>query len=105
VLTNLIDNARAALAGSGREGLIRVRTAHDKARETARIEVSDNGVGIREEDRRRIFEPYYSTKPSGTGLGLAIVARIVADHHGYVRAHPNHPHGSSFIVELPVRYA
>ncbi len=105
VLTNLIDNACGAVQASGRAGEVVVSTRHDAARESVRIEVADDGAGIRDEDRARIFEPYYSTKPHGTGLGLAIVARIVADHHGYVRAQRGAPTGSRFIVELPVRYA
>jgi two-component system nitrogen regulation sensor histidine kinase NtrY len=105
VLTNLIDNACAAVQAAGAAGEVRVATRYDAARETVRLEVADDGVGIRDEDRGRVFEPYYSTKPHGTGLGLAIVARIVADHHGYVRAQRNAPRGSRFVVELPVRYA
>jgi two-component system nitrogen regulation sensor histidine kinase NtrY len=105
VLTNLIDNACAAVQANGGAGEVRVATSHDAARETVRLEVADDGAGIRDEDRARVFEPYYSTKPHGTGLGLAIVARIVADHHGYVRAQRNTPRGSRFVVELPVRYA
>jgi two-component system nitrogen regulation sensor histidine kinase NtrY len=103
VLTNLLDNARTAAMDCGRPGEVVVRTVYDAPLATARLEVADNGVGIRPEDRRRVFEPYYSTKPHGTGLGLAIASRIVADHHGYVRVHPNRPHGTRFIVELPVR--
>ena len=61
----------------------------------------DDGIGIRPEDRRRIFEPYFSRKEHGTGLGLAIVSRIVADHRGYVRVHDAQPRGARFIVELP----
>jgi two-component system nitrogen regulation sensor histidine kinase NtrY len=80
-----------------------VRTLHDAPLGTVRVEFEDDGVGIRPEDRRRIFEPYFSTKDHGTGLGLAIVSRIVADHHGYVRVHPNRPRGARFIVELPLR--
>jgi two-component system nitrogen regulation sensor histidine kinase NtrY len=105
VLTNLIDNACAAVQANGGAGEVRVATRYDAARETVRVEVADDGVGIRDEDRSRVFEPYYSTKPHGTGLGLAIVARIVADHHGYVRAQRGSPRGSRFVVELPVRYA
>jgi two-component system nitrogen regulation sensor histidine kinase NtrY len=62
-------------------------------------------VGIPPEERGRIFEPYFSTKPKGTGLGLAIVSRIVADHHGYIRVQDNPPQGTRFIVELPARGA
>jgi two-component system nitrogen regulation sensor histidine kinase NtrY len=105
VLTNLIDNACAAVQATGEAGEVTVSTRHDAAREAVRIEVADDGAGIRDEDRARVFEPHYSTKPDGTGLGLAIVARIVADHHGYVRVQKNAPRGSRFVVELPVRYA
>jgi two-component system nitrogen regulation sensor histidine kinase NtrY len=103
LLTNLLDNACAAVADTGREGRVAVRTLHDAPLQAARVEIADNGVGIPPEDRRRIFEPYFSTKSHGTGLGLAIVSRIVADHHGYVRVHANRPHGTRFIVELPLR--
>ena len=103
VLTNLLDNAGAASADNEAGGNVVVRTVHDAPLQTARIEVADDGVGIPEDQRRRIFEPYYSTKPHGTGLGLAIVSRIVADHHGYIRVHPNRPAGTRFILELPVK--
>ena len=108
-LTNLIDNAIAAVhlnggaaAGSGR---VQLRTAHAPALESVRLEVADDGVGVGWHDRRRIFEPYFSTKPQGTGLGLAIVSRIVADHSGFVRVHDAAPQGTRFVVELPVRGA
>jgi two-component system nitrogen regulation sensor histidine kinase NtrY len=105
-LENLIDNAIAAVRrddGSSQEpGHVRLRTAHDPALANVRLEVVDDGVGIRSSDRRRIFEPYFSTKRQGTGLGLAIVSRIVADHHGYVRVHNAEPKGTRFVVELPV---
>ncbi len=102
VLTNLIDNACAAIAEGGRKGRVTIRTIHDGPLQTARLEVEDDGVGIRAGDRRRVFEPYYSTKAHGTGLGLAIVSRIVADHHGYIRVHAGAERGTRFIVELPI---
>lgn len=114
LLTNLVDNAIAAIrerrAGesgvAGRAdtayGHILLRTMHDAPLHAVRLEVVDDGIGIRPEDRRRIFEPYFSTKAQGTGLGLAIVSRIVADHRGYVRVHDISPSGVRFIVELPV---
>jgi two-component system nitrogen regulation sensor histidine kinase NtrY len=66
------------------------------------LEISDDGVGILPENRRRVFEPYFSTKDRGTGLGLAIVSRIVADHNGYIRVQENEPRGTRFVLELPV---
>jgi two-component system nitrogen regulation sensor histidine kinase NtrY len=108
LLTNLIDNAIAAVrqrlaeepgCGAGR---IELRTVYDAPLRAVRLEVVDDGIGIRSEDRRRVFEPYFSTKPHGTGLGLAIVSRIVADHRGYVRIHDAVPRGARVIVELPV---
>jgi len=111
VLGNLIDNAiaavreREAASPAPRTGRVRLRTAHDPALHSVKLEVCDDGVGVSHEDRRRIFEPYYSTKRKGTGLGLAIVSRIVADHRGYVRVDDASPNGTRFVVELPVRGA
>jgi two-component system nitrogen regulation sensor histidine kinase NtrY len=108
-LSNLIENAIAAVCeqrdegGRPGRGAIELRTVYDALLGTARLEVADDGPGIRPEDRRRIFEPYFSTRRGGTGLGLAIVSRIVADHHGYIRVHDNRPRGTRFVVELPVR--
>jgi len=111
VLTNLIDNAIAAMrrdAGEGerssrRPGRVTLRTVYDAPLQTVRLEVCDDGVGIAPDDRRQIFEPYFSTKKHGTGLGLAIVSRIIADHRGYIRVQDNEPHGTRFVIELPVR--
>jgi len=106
-VTNLIDNAIAAVqrcdAPGVRVGRVGLRTRYDSSLQSVRIEVSDDGVGVPPEDRRRIFEPYYSTRQNGTGLGLAIVSRIVADHRGYIRVQENRPRGTRFVIELPVR--
>jgi two-component system nitrogen regulation sensor histidine kinase NtrY len=109
LLTNLIDNAIAAIRervardGGTALGRVSLRTLHDAPLRAARLEVVDDGIGVRPEDRRRIFEPYFSTKPHGTGLGLAIVSRIVAEHRGYIRVHEAEPRGARFIIELPAR--
>jgi two-component system nitrogen regulation sensor histidine kinase NtrY len=47
-----------------------------------RIEVTDDGIGLPQEDRSRLTEPYVTHKPKGTGLGLAIVKKIMEDHSG-----------------------
>jgi len=105
-LTNLIDNAVAAVRDgettSRDGGWVTLRTAHDADLASVRLEVHDDGPGIRRTDRGRIFEPYFSTKRNGTGLGLAIVSRIVADHRGYVRVRDGEPRGTRFVLEFPV---
>jgi signal transduction histidine kinase len=67
------------------------------------LEVADTGVGIPEADRERIFEPFYSTKPSGggTGLGLAVSVGIVKDHDGWIEIDSRQGGGTVFRVFLP----
>jgi two-component system nitrogen regulation sensor histidine kinase NtrY len=95
-LINLVDNAVAATPGGGR-----VRIAAHVADGRARIAVEDDGPGIPEAERERVFDPAYSTKSRGSGLGLAIVARIAAEHAGRVRVEDNVPHGCRFLLEWP----
>jgi two-component system nitrogen regulation sensor histidine kinase NtrY len=99
VLINLIDNAVSAV---GEGGVVRVDTEYIAELQLARVEVIDNGPGIPADVRQKLFEPYFSTKRSGTGLGLAIVSNIIADHNGYIRVKDNVPHGTRFVIELPV---
>jgi two-component system nitrogen regulation sensor histidine kinase NtrY len=107
VVVNLVDNAVEALGGpdgrgpSGEPGLIVVGTEHDPAGGVVRLVVADNGPGIAEADREKLFMPYYSTKRRGSGLGLAIVRRIVVEHGGSIEVGPNSPRGTCFTVELP----
>lgn len=96
---NLLDNAVAAVGAGGR---IELATSYSGPLQLATLTITDNGIGIPEEDKPRLFEPYFSTKKSGTGLGLAIVSTIVSDHNGYIRVRDNQPRGTRFIVELPV---
>jgi len=100
VLINLMDNAVAAVpADNGKIGIEVYFNAEGKA---AFLEVWDNGPGVHDSDKLRLFEPYFSTKKSGTGLGLAIASTIVADHDGYIRVRDNEPEGARFVVEMPV---
>jgi len=109
VAINLVDNAVEALgggaAGVGPDGavpVVVVSTEHDGAHGIARIVVCDNGPGISAADRDKLFMPYYSTKKRGSGLGLAIVRRIIVEHGGSVEVEDNQPHGTRFVVELPL---
>lgn len=99
VLINLMDNAVEA-AGTG--GKVDVGAEFDPEAGIVRITVSDNGSGIRPEDKDRLFLPHFSTKKTGTGLGLAIVNKIISDHRGEIRVEDNQPQGARFVLELPV---
>jgi hemerythrin-like metal-binding protein len=101
VLMNLLVNAAQAIEN---RGTITVRSG--VAGSEAWIEVEDTGKGMTPETQKRIFEPFYTTKPvgSGTGLGLSLSYDIVAKRHGgrfEVASEPNH--GSRFRVYLPVK--
>jgi two-component system nitrogen regulation sensor histidine kinase NtrY len=100
VMINLLENAIAAVDGDGE---IIISMSHDPSLQMVTIEVTDNGKGIPDENKHRLFEPYFSTKKHGTGLGLAIVNTIVTDHDGFIRVQDNKPRGTKFTIELPVR--
>ncbi|MGH7319593.1 MAG: GAF domain-containing protein [Candidatus Rokuibacteriota bacterium] len=97
-LTNLILNAVDALP---RGGTISITTR--QAADAVEVSVADDGVGMSDAVRRRIFEPFFSTKgPQGTGLGLAMVYGIVSRHGGQVAVDSREGAGSTFTIRLPV---
>jgi len=102
VLINLLKNAVEAVPKGGR---IVVKTRYKKERfeESVEIEVTDNGVGVREEDIPDLFTPFFSRKRRGIGLGLAICRKIVEeDHHGRIRIESQLSKGTTVTVTLPV---
>ncbi len=105
VFLNLIGNGLHAVrsaASQGRTPTIRVATRDSG--ETVEIRIGDNGMGIPEEIRPRIFEAFFTTKPvgQGTGLGLSITREIVEQmHNGSIRFESVTGEGTEFIVELP----
>jgi len=101
VVTNLVQNAIEA-ARSEQEARVDVALTVEDG--FAHITVSDNGAGLSDAIRDRLFEPYATTKASGTGLGLAIAQRIATDHGGelsYLGAGPS-KRGASFRLSLPI---
>lgn len=66
------------------------------------IEVKDTGIGISQENLKRLFEPFFTTKKNGTGLGLTICQRIVNQHGGSISAQSQTGRGSTFSILLPV---
>lgn len=115
VFVNLIANAVEALSEQGlQEGeddddkkeynyRIEVTSKFLKDVNAVRLEVRDNGPGIPDSLKRKVQEPYVSTKSEGTGLGLAIVGQIVSDHGGYLRILDNPTGGTIIAFELPIR--
>ncbi|WP_274627341.1 ATP-binding protein [Arvimicrobium flavum] len=101
VAANFLVNSQHALAGVGGVRRIKVRTFRDGAK--CGFSVEDNGVGIPESIRGRIFESYFTTKPAGvgTGIGLSISKSIVERHGGKIWFEPAEPSGARFLVELP----
>jgi two-component system nitrogen regulation sensor histidine kinase NtrY len=98
-LINLIDNAIGAIK---EDGFISINVTDDPILKRIRIEVADNGPGISNQDKTRLFEPNFSTKKAGMGLGLTIVSTIIADHNGVISVQDNIPQGAKFVIELPV---
>lgn len=67
-----------------------------------RLTVEDNGIGIKEENKRKIFKPFFTTKPKGTGLGLPMVYKIIFLHGGTVNVESVYGKYTKFIIEIPV---
>lgn len=106
-VANLVDNA-VAYSASGTRVAVTARGSRDvDARPTVDIAVTDQGIGIAEAERDRIFERFYRADPArsratgGTGLGLAIVKNIVTNHLGAVSVWSTPGEGSTFTIRLP----
>jgi len=107
VFLNLIKNAFQALSGQGCLTLttrietdFSVRTRSRGKAKLARIDIKDNGPGIKDSDLPHIFSPFFSTKQSGTGLGLAICDRVITEHGGHIRVESHPGQGTVFRVSL-----
>ncbi len=103
VLSHLIQNA-IAFCPPGREVIeieaeeIRLPDGQDRFS----ITVSDNGPGVEEKDRERIFEPFFTSRPDGTGLGLAIVRQTIEEHQGSISVSTGRRGGARFTLLLPL---
>jgi two-component system NtrC family sensor kinase len=104
VLLNLLINAQQALQEQPPPRRITLRTRHDRAADQVRITIADNGPGIPAPLRARVFEPYFTTKPTGigTGVGLAVSLGIVEAHGGELSVECPPEGGAVFTIALPV---
>ncbi len=102
VVANLLVNSQHALAGIGGERRVKVKTFR-LGNGNCGFSVEDNGPGVPEHLRERIFESYFTTKPVGvgTGIGLSISKSIVERHKGKLWHEAVDPSGARFVVELP----
>ena len=104
VLVNLLVNASHAIKGSGRSvdtGLIKITTG--RCDDYLEVRVYDNGCGISEDHKRRVWDQYFTTKAVGigTGMGLAIVRNIVERHHGEINLESELGCWTEFVLRLP----
>jgi signal transduction histidine kinase len=102
VIVNLIVNAAQAMKTS--EGVLEIST--EDANDGINIRIKDNGVGISPDNMKKLFSPFFTTKPAGegTGLGLAISQGIIHKHHGKLTVRSALGEGSEFTIWLPYQY-
>ncbi len=99
---NIISNSIDAVASKGKDGKIDIETSFDGKR--AEVKITDNGVGMSEDDIQKIFDPFFTTKKigAGTGLGLSITYGIVERHGGTIAVNSQLNEGTEFIIKLPL---
>jgi signal transduction histidine kinase len=105
VLLNLLSNAYEAVQGStGPDGgTVTIRTSSNDGKIS--IAVVDTGIGMDDQTRAQIFEPFFSKKTRGTGLGLAVTRRIVDSHGGFIHIDSEVGRGTTFTVVFPAAQA
>jgi PAS domain S-box-containing protein len=107
VLLNIFRNGAQAMQGADTENpVFLIRTYLDQSGKMVSIEIEDNGPGMDEHVKKRVFEPFYSTKPVGlgTGLGLSVSYFIISEnHHGELSVESEPNNGTTFIIRLPVQ--
>ena len=100
-VTNLLKNAVEATAETGRPPEIRV--AVRRRGNDAVISVRDNGCGISPENRKKLFQPYFTTKKQGSGIGLALIERIVTLHGGKIVIESEENVGTEISLVFPIK--
>ena len=99
VMLNLLRNAVDAMAGCDRREL---EIVAEKKGDSAEVRVSDTGIGLADDVRQRMFDPFVTTKPKGLGIGLSISRSIVEAHGGELWADDREGGGTDFCLKLPL---
>ncbi len=100
VFVNLLRNACDAIENCGKPSIeIQLSVVGD----TVRVAITDNGPGIKDDQRRKLFDPFYTTKDNGMGIGLSISKSIVETHHGSLALDSSANSGARFVIELPLK--
>ncbi len=97
-LLNIVNNAIQAFAGQAQGGLVKVSV--QTVRNNCEIAVTDNGPGMPENVRDRIFEPYFTTKSSGSGIGLSVTKRAMELHRGSIQVESSPGHGTRMVLSF-----
>lgn len=110
VFFNMIDNAydaikerQAELKEQGYRGRIVIEGA--KSGDKVKITVTDNGIGVKDNDQKKLFTPFFTTKATakkGTGLGLYVIEKIITSHNGTLSMHSQYQSGTRFVIILPM---
>ena len=102
-ILNLLNNAADAMASNEGERLIAIRTVYDKESDMVSISIIDNGIGLNNDSRDRVFKQHFTTKEQGHGFGLLAVKRVIKSHGGRVSAENNPDGGAIFTVTIPIK--
>ena len=108
VILNLINNASYTVNEKNKNGVSgytpKVKILTKNLGDKVEIRIEDNGMGIPESIKEKIFQPFFSTKPTGqgTGLGLSLSYDILKAHGGTLEVISKEGEGSEFVVQLPV---
>jgi PAS domain S-box-containing protein len=103
---DIVSNARWAIQKKSKEegGVITIKACYEPNKDTVDISISDTGIGIPEENLKRVFEPFFTTKGvgEGSGLGLFMVYNIIKEHKGNIEVESKPNQGTTFKISLPV---
>ena len=101
---NLIKNSIEAMENNNIESIIYLSSYHEiiDYKEFFTVSITDTGIGIENNNIKRIFEPYFTSKSKGTGIGLATVEKIIMEHKGYISVESIIGEGSTFFIRFEI---